>query len=97
MGDERGNLELREGRMKLLPRSETIVRLPVEEENNLVEGVIDRREIVPGVYLAGSIVRIVNGYALTSISNTTEEEVELGEPTVQITELETANLIPEGS
>ena len=83
--------------MKLLPRSETIVRLPVEEENNLVEGVIDRREIVPGVYLAGSIVRIVNGYALTSISNTTEEEVELGEPTVQITELETANLIPEGS
>ena len=97
MGDEPGNLELREGRMKLLPRSETIVRLPVEEENNLVEGVIDRREIVPGVYLAGSIVRIVNGYALTSISNTTEEEVELGEPTVQITELETANLIPEGS
>lgn len=44
MGDEPGNLELREWRMKLLPRSETIVRLPVEEENNLVEGVIDRRE-----------------------------------------------------
>ena len=81
--------------MKLLPRSKTIVRLPVEGENNLAEGVIDRTEIVPGVYLAGSLVKIANGYALTSVLNTTEEEVELGEPAVQITELETANSILE--
>ena len=96
MGDEPTDLELREGRTKLLPRSEMIVRLPVKGENSRVEGVIDRREIVPGVYLAGSIVKVVNGYALTSVLNTTEEEVELGEPTVQITELETAGSIPEG-
>jgi hypothetical protein len=97
MGKESEHLEIREGRMKLLPRSETIVRFPVESKSNLTEDVLERREIVPGVYVARSLVKIVKGYALTSVLNTTEEEVELGEPTVQVMELENAGSIPEGS
>ena len=44
------NPEIKEGRVRLLPRSETIVRLPVEEGFMSTEGLIDNRELLPGVY-----------------------------------------------
>ena len=82
------NPEINEGRVRLLPRSETIVRLPVEEEFTSTEGLIDNRELLPGVYLARSLVRVVNGCALTSVLSTTEEEVNLLEPVVRAMEVE---------
>ena len=81
------NPKINEGRVRLLPRSETIVRLPVEEEFTSTEGLIDNRELLPGVYLARSLVRVVNGCALTSVLSTTEEEVNLLEPVeVEVTD-----------
>ena len=84
-----------ERQMRLSPRSETIVRLPVEGGTKLAEGLVDGKEIIPGVYLARSLVRIEKGYALTSVLNTTEEEVETVEPTFRICGIESTDQIPE--
>jgi hypothetical protein len=67
----------------------------VEEGINLTEGLIDKREIIPGVYLARSLVRIVKGYALTGVLNKTGEEVDVEELTVWVAKLETPDKIPE--
>jgi hypothetical protein len=45
------------------------------------------------VYLAGSLVRVVNGCVITSVLNTTEEEVNMPEPVVRVTKVDTGDLM----
>jgi hypothetical protein len=59
------------------------------------EGLIERRELLPGVYLAGSLVKVVNGCVITSVLNTTEEEVDIPEPVVRVTKVDTVDQDPE--
>ena len=56
-------------------RAETIVRLPVMAGTEVTEGLVERKELAPGVYMAGCIARVVDGHILTSVVNTREEEV----------------------
>jgi len=42
---------------------------------------------MPGVYIAESLVTVAKGYVITSIINTTEEDVELFDPVVKLEEL----------
>ena len=52
------------------------------------EGLVEKRELLPGVYLARSLVKVVEGYVLTSVLNTTETEIELIKPTVGVMEVD---------
>jgi len=55
----------------ILPaRTEVIVRLPVTEDSPVNEGLVRRKELLAGVYLAESLVRVDNGYVITSVLNT---------------------------
>jgi hypothetical protein len=74
---------LRNGKLKFkLPtRTEMVVQLPVEVGPRTQEGVVEKAELAPGVYIAESLVSVKNGYVITSIINTTTQEVELNEPT----------------
>jgi hypothetical protein len=74
--------------IRVKPRSEVIVRVPVESGSALTEGLVERQELVPGVYLAESLVTIREGYALTGVLNTTEGEVSLPITAVKVTKME---------
>jgi hypothetical protein len=51
---------------------------------------------LPGVYLAGSLVKVVNGCVITSVLNTTEKEVNMPEPVVMVTDVDTGDpLVPD--
>jgi hypothetical protein len=78
------------------PRSETIVRLLAETGSATAEGLVEQKKLLPGVYLAGSLVKVVNGCVITSVINTTEKEVKIMEPIVMVTEGDTGDpLIPD--
>jgi hypothetical protein len=68
---------------KLKTRMESIVRLPTKSKGH---GIISKREIVPGVYLAKSLARKVNGYCVTSIVNTLGEDVITDPPHIELEE-----------
>ena len=77
------NSEVREARIKLLSRSETIVSLPAEVVATTAEGLIERREFLPGLYLAGSLVKVVNGCVISI-----EEEVDITVPDARVTRVD---------
>jgi len=72
-------------RLTLKTRTESITRLPTKSKGH---GIISKREIIPGVYLAESLTREVNGYCITSIVNTLGEDVIIDPPHVELVEVE---------
>ena len=72
-------------RLTLKTRTESIIRLPTKSKGH---GIISKREIVPGVYLAESLTREVDGYCVTGIVNTLGEDVIIDPPHVELEEVE---------
>jgi hypothetical protein len=64
------------------------VRLPAETESTTAEGLVERKELLPGVYIAGSLVKVVHGCVITSVLNTTEKEVKIPEPVFMVTNID---------
>jgi hypothetical protein len=64
----------------LQKRSEIIVKIPVDAEDNQREGLLEKCELKNGVFVATSLTTVKNGYVLTSILNTNEQEVKIPEP-----------------
>jgi hypothetical protein len=54
----------------LQKRSETIVKLPVEVEDNQREGILEKCKLGEGIYVAKSLTTVRDGYVITSILNT---------------------------
>jgi hypothetical protein len=65
-------------------RTEMIVRLPVNIEPHVREGLVAKSELLTGVYLADSLVKVNNGYVITSVLNTREQEIEIPNPKMQL-------------
>jgi hypothetical protein len=64
----------RDGRVSKLTvpaRAKVIVQIPVNVGPRVQEGLVERAELMPGVYMAESLVRINNGSIITSLINTT--------------------------
>jgi hypothetical protein len=74
----------RVGRIKIPPFSETIVRLPEEIESTTAKGFVERKKLMPGIYLGESLVNVLHGCVITSILNATEQEVKIPEPVVMV-------------
>lgn len=74
--------------IKLPPRTESIVRLPVTPGSPLV-GVINKWEIQEGVIVAASLTKVTEDYVMTSILNTNDKEVEMQEPLVELEKFDT--------
>jgi hypothetical protein len=66
-----------------------VVKLPVKKGTHIREGLTEKQEIQEGVYVAGAMTSVPAGYAITSIANTNSEEVEIDEPVLEVTEIET--------
>jgi hypothetical protein len=64
-------------KLNLPARTEMVVQVPVNMGSRVQEGVVEKAELASGVYTAGSLVSVTNGCVITSIINTTTEEVEL--------------------
>jgi len=87
-GAEQGTPRDRKVNKLTLPaRTELIVQVPVDAGTRVHEGIVERAELVPGVYMAESLVTVAKGCVITSINNTTEEDVELFDPVVKLQEL----------
>ena len=71
-------------KLTLKARTESIVRLPTTSKGH---GLISKREVAPGVYLAESLTRETNGYCVTSIVNTLEEDITIDSPHVELEEI----------
>jgi len=56
-------------KLTLPARAEVIVRLPVIDASPVKEGLIERAELLAGIYLAESLVRVDNGHVITSVLN----------------------------
>jgi hypothetical protein len=77
------------GQIKLPLRAESIARVPVTPGSPLV-GLTNKCEIQEGVILAASLIKVVDGYVMTSILNTNNAEVDLQEPLVELDEVDPA-------
>jgi len=66
-----------------------MVRLPVKGGTHVREGVTKKIYIQEGIYLEGAITKGTEGYATTSIANTTNNEVEIEETILQLEEIGT--------
>jgi len=75
----RGPNKLNIGQIKLPPRTESIVRVPVKLGSPLI-GMTNRCEIQEGVIMAVTLTKVMNCYAMTSILNTNDAEVNMQEP-----------------
>ena len=64
-------------RLTIPARTEMIVRLPVNVGAHVKEGLVDKSELCTGVYVADSLVTVSDGYVLTSVLNTRDQEIEL--------------------
>jgi hypothetical protein len=67
--------------LTLKARTECIVRLPTESKGF---GAISKGELVPGVYLAEALTEGIDGYCLTSIINTLEDDITIETPGVKL-------------
>ena len=77
------------GHIKLPPRAESIVMVPVTPGSPLV-GMTNKCEIQERVILAASLTKVVEGYVITSIFNTNDTEVDVQEPLVELDEVDSA-------
>jgi hypothetical protein len=68
----------------LRARSEHITNVPTHSKGL---GLLSREEILPGVYLASSLTRAVNGVCATSVINTNETDVTMQLPCVTLESL----------
>jgi hypothetical protein len=69
----------------LKTRSENYVKLPTTCKG---QGLISRREIIRGIYMAESLTREIEGVCITNIVNTLEEDVTIDTPLVELEEIE---------
>jgi hypothetical protein len=69
----------------LKARSANYVKLPTTCKG---QGLISRREIIPGIYMAESLTREIEGACITSTVNTLEEDVTIDAPLVELEEIE---------
>ena len=72
-------------KLTLKNRTESIVQLPTKSKGH---GIISKREIISGVYLAESLTKEINGLCVTSIINTLEEDITIDPPLVDLEEIE---------
>jgi hypothetical protein len=69
----------------LKARSENFVKLPTTCKG---QGLISRREIIPGIYMAASLTREIEGACKTSIVNTLDKDTTIDAPLVELEEIE---------
>ena len=67
------------------------MRSLAETGSTTAEGLVERKELLPWVYLTGSIVKVVNRCVISSVLNTTEKEVNMLEPFAMVTEVDTGD------
>ena len=82
-----GSIKKEPCRLTLKARSEHIISVPTDSEG---VGLFSKQEIVPGVYLASSLTRAVNGVCVTSVLNTTDADVTIPLPRVFLEDLFTS-------
>jgi hypothetical protein len=71
-------------KLTLKARTESIVGLPTTSK---VHGLISKRAVAPGMYLAESLTMETKGYCVTSIMNTLEEDITIESPHVELKEI----------
>jgi hypothetical protein len=86
-GSEKGRVKERVRTLTLSGRSETVVRIPVEFEENQTEGLIEKHELQDGIFLTSSLTMVKDGYTVTSMLNTNEQEVIIPEPKVKLEQI----------
>ena len=74
-------------RLTIPARTEMIVRLPVKVGTHVTEDLVGKLELLTGVYLADSLVKVNSDHVITSVLNTREQEIEIPTPEVQLTQL----------
>jgi hypothetical protein len=84
--DPKTTLETEPHKLVLKARTESIVGLPTTSRG---PGLISKRELLPGVYLAASLTNEVKECCVTSIVNRLEEDVTTDPPQVELEEVET--------
>jgi hypothetical protein len=72
-------------KLTLKARSENIVKVSTK---SLGHGLITKREIIPGIYLAESLTKVVNGKCISSIINILEEDITLDPPQVLLEQID---------
>jgi hypothetical protein len=84
---EKQMLEKKVRQIKLPPRTESIVRIPVAPGSPHL-GIIEKHEIQKGVFLAATLTKVVEGHVLTSMLNTNDAETVVHEPVIRLEEVE---------
>ncbi|PNF14896.1 hypothetical protein B7P43_G05140 [Cryptotermes secundus] len=75
----------RQTKITLKARTENLVRLPTPSKG---QGLISKKELIPGVYLAESLSTEINGTCVTSIINSLETDVTIEPPVVVLEDID---------
>ena len=75
-------------KLTLPPRTELIVQVPVSAGLQGQVGIVGKQELAPGVYRTESLVTVDKGCVITSIINTTPEEVEISNQEVGLEDID---------
>jgi hypothetical protein len=65
--------DVRVDKLTLPARTELVVQVPVDTGRRVQEGLVERAELLPGMYMAESLVKVNSESIITSIINTTAE------------------------
>jgi hypothetical protein len=77
----------RVGRIKIIPCSETIVRLLAEIKSTTAARLVEGKKLMQCVSLGESQVNVLYGCVITSVLNAIEKEVNITEPIVNATKV----------
>jgi hypothetical protein len=72
-------------KLSLKARSENIMKLPTKSVGH---GLTSKKELMPGVYLAESLTKAMDGMCIISIVNTLEEDITLDLPQILLGEID---------
>jgi hypothetical protein len=72
------------------------VKIPVDFENKQKEGLVEKCELEKEIFMANSLTAVRNGYVLTSILNTNDQEIRIPEPRLKLARVEKMSIDTEG-
>jgi hypothetical protein len=64
------------------------VRLPAAINSTTAEGLVERKKLMPGVYLGEMLVEVLHGCVITSVLNANKKEDNITEPAVNVTKVD---------
>lgn len=81
------NKKIMESTLTVKARTECVIPIKITNNEKIKHGIVPRTELAPGVLLCPSIITVNNNEGITTILNSTDEDVTFPIPNVNLEEI----------